>query len=117
MEKEKRTWNEPCMVPNPGPGPSMVKADFYGNLTEIDGEWYCDVVLIDDNISNPRIVRVRYDLVEFLDDKDDRKWHLIVDQKEKEIELRNLGAFYKKIASIKNGDHKKIITESTFFLS
>lgn len=117
MEKEKRIWNEPCIVPNPGPGPSMVEAIFYGNLGEVGGEWYCDVALIDDNISNPRIIRIRYDWVEFLDDKDDRKWHLVVDQKDKEIDLRNLGAFYEKIADIKNGDHKKIIVENTIFLS
>lgn len=121
MKNKKRIWNEPCIVPNPDSGPSKIEAIFYGNLTEINGEWYCDVVLVDDNINNARVIQVKYKELDFINDEDDKKWSYFVDIEKEKIDDRqkiiNFEDFQKKITEIKNGDHKKVIVELPLCLS
>lgn len=111
MEKKKNVLNDLCLVPNPGPGPAEIEATFYHNLVNIDGTWYCDVILTDERINNPRLITVKYENVQFQNDDDRKTWSYILrlageQEKKREGEKRK----YKKII-------KKITTDFQLFLN
>ncbi|MDD3711597.1 MAG: hypothetical protein PHP37_03300 [Patescibacteria group bacterium] len=113
---KKNTLSDLCLVPNPGPGPAEVEAIFCHNLVNIDGTWYCDVLLTDSQISNARLITVRYEDVFFSKDNDRKKWAYLLDLEEKEArkelsrERIDLIDFRQKLA--RSMEHRKIIAEA-----
>jgi len=89
---KKNTLNNICFINPPESGHSQIEAVFYYGLTKVNETWYCDVIIINEEIKNPRIVTIKYDNVSFPGDDDRKKWSYILrlakEQKDKQREKR-----------------------------